>query len=41
MKYLLPKEYKKCNYIWKPVYDEYKRIGYRLRKDNGEQELFD
>lgn len=27
---LLPAEYKQCNAIWKPVYDEYKRIGYRL-----------
>ena len=22
-----------CEIIWKPVYDEYRRIGYRLRKD--------
>lgn len=34
MKFLLPQEYKQCNLIWKPVYDEYKRIGYRLNKDN-------
>ena len=37
MKFLLPQEYKQCNLIWKPVYDEYRRIGYRL-KDN--QDLF-
>lgn len=29
-----PSERKQCEYIWKPVYDEYRRIGYRL-KDNG------
>ena len=32
MERLLPNEYKQCNLIWKPVYDEYKRLGYRLRK---------
>ena len=37
MKEFLPNEYKQCCFIWKPVYDEYKRIGYRL-KDN-EKEL--
>lgn len=30
MKNLLPIEYKQCEYIWKPIYDEYRRIGYRL-----------
>lgn len=29
---LLPSERKQCEIIWKPVYDEYRRIGYRLRK---------
>lgn len=33
MKQLLPLEYKICNVIWKPVYDEYRRLGYRLRKE--------
>jgi 3'-phosphoadenosine 5'-phosphosulfate sulfotransferase (PAPS reductase)/FAD synthetase len=28
-----PNERKQCEIIWKPVYDEYRRIGYRLRKD--------
>lgn len=28
-----PNERKQCEYIWKPVYDEYRRIGYRLKKD--------
>jgi hypothetical protein len=32
MQKLLPNEYKQCETIWKPVYDEYRRIGYRLRK---------
>lgn len=27
-----PNERKQCELIWKPVYDEYRRIGYRLRK---------
>ncbi|GEM_PF-756816 len=27
-----PNEYKQCENIWKPVYDEYRRIGYRLKK---------
>lgn len=30
-----PGERKQCELIWKPVYDEYRRLGYRLRK-NGE-----
>lgn len=34
----LPNEKKQCEYIWKEVYDEYRRIGYRLRKHKG---LFD
>lgn len=37
---LLPKERKQCEYIWKPVYDEYRRIGYRLSKID-EDKLFD
>jgi len=37
LKELLPNEYKQCMILWKPVYDEYKRIGYRLRRWN----LFD
>lgn len=27
-----PNERKQCEYIWKPVYDEYRRIGYRLKE---------
>lgn len=29
-----PDERKQCEYIWKPVYDEYRRLGYRLKEDN-------
>ena len=33
-----PAERKQCEIIWKPVYDEYRRIGYRLRPlDEGRQ----
>ena len=28
-----PNERNQCEIIWKPVYDEYRRLGYRLRKD--------
>lgn len=28
-----PDERKQCEYIWKPIYDEYRRINYRLRGD--------
>lgn len=31
MEQYLPSEKKQCDIIWKPVYDEYKRIGYRLK----------
>ena len=27
----LPNEKAQCEYIWKPVYEEYRRIGYRLK----------
>lgn len=29
---LLPNERKQCEFIWKPVYEEYRRINYRLSK---------
>ena len=28
-----PQERKQCEAIWKPVYDEYRRLGYRLNKE--------
>ena len=33
LKELLPIERNACELIWKPVYEEYRRIGYRLRKE--------
>jgi 3'-phosphoadenosine 5'-phosphosulfate sulfotransferase (PAPS reductase)/FAD synthetase len=33
----LPNEEKQCEYIWKPVYDEYRRIGYRLKTKKGKR----
>lgn len=32
MELYLPKERQQCEFIWKPIYDEYRRIGYRLNK---------
>lgn len=31
-----PNERKQCEIIWNPVYDEYRRLGYRLRKEKEE-----
>lgn len=31
MEELLPNEKKKCEVIWKPIYEEYRRLNYRLR----------
>ena len=37
-----PKERAQCERIWKPVYDEYRRIGYRLKPlDEGRQMTID
>lgn len=33
MSIYLPNERKKCEIIWKPVYDEYRRLGYRLKSE--------
>lgn len=30
LKLYFPNEYRQCEIIWKPVYNEYRRIGYRL-----------
>ena len=32
MEVYIPNERKQCEIIWKPIYDEYRRIGYRLNK---------
>ena len=37
MQEFLPLDFKVANKIWKPVYDEYKRIGFRLRKEDKNQ----
>ena len=39
-----PAERKQCEIIWKPVYDEYRRIGYRLKpivNTQGDETVFD
>ncbi len=37
-----PEEYRQCQILWEPVYKEYKRINYRLRKEvPGQISLFD
>lgn len=33
-----PNERKQCEIIWKPVYNEYRRLGYRLRKSDYKHE---
>lgn len=33
MQKYFPSEYAQCQIIWKPVYDEYRRIGYRLTSE--------
>ena len=40
MEELLPNERKACEAIWKPVYEEYRRIGYRLRKKDKQMAIF-
>lgn len=39
MEKLLPNEKKQCELIWKPVYAEMRRIGYRLRKTGSARQL--
>lgn len=43
LKKFFPAEKAQCEIIWKPVYEEYRRLGYRLRKgaDNWEQITMD
>lgn len=36
-----PAERRQCELVWKPVYAEYRRLGYRLRKDNGQTSLYE
>jgi hypothetical protein len=37
----LPAEAKRAEWLWKKVYDEYRRIGFRLRKEDEQPSLFD
>lgn len=39
MEKYMPAERQQCEYIWKPVYEEYRRLGYRLKK-NEQTKLF-
>ena len=34
-----PNERKQCEIIWKPVYDEYRRLGYRLKPLEEERQI--
>lgn len=34
-----PEERKQCEIIWKPVYDEYRRIGYRLKPNSDYKQM--
>lgn len=38
MKKYFPHEFEQCELIWRPVYDEYRRIGYRLKKERNKHE---
>lgn len=35
-----PAERKQCEFIWKPVYEEYRRIGYRLKPQKEQFDIF-
>lgn len=37
MEQLLPNEYTQCERIWKPVYEEYRKINYRLKRKKEEE----
>ena len=34
-----PNERAQCETIWKPIYEEYRRIGYRLKKDKTDKQI--
>lgn len=38
---LLPSERKRAEWLWAPIYAEYRRIGYRLDKTNNQPSLFE
>lgn len=33
LEHFFPEERKQCEFIWKPVYDEYRRLNYRLKQN--------
>lgn len=39
LKKYFPAERKQCEAIWKPVYEEYRRIGYRLKKEDPPEQI--
>jgi 3'-phosphoadenosine 5'-phosphosulfate sulfotransferase (PAPS reductase)/FAD synthetase len=39
MEEFFPNERKQCEIIWKPVYDEYRRLGYRLKDEVNHDEI--
>lgn len=39
MEQYLPNEKKQCERIWEPVYKEYRRIGYRLKKEGDHKQI--
>jgi 3'-phosphoadenosine 5'-phosphosulfate sulfotransferase (PAPS reductase)/FAD synthetase len=39
MERFFPNERKQCEIIWKPVYDEYRRLGYRLKDEVNHDEI--
>lgn len=41
MERYFPNERKQCEIIWKPVYDEYRRLKYRLRDGGRQMNIFD
>lgn len=39
LKKYFPAERKQCEAIWKPVYEEYRRIGYRLKREDPPEQI--
>ncbi len=41
MDILLPSEKKQCELIWKPIYQEYRKLGYRLNERPNQLTIYD
>lgn len=41
MKEICPSVCKQAELIWKPVFDEYRKVGYRLDKKTNQMSIFD